>query len=778
MAADPPAAEGERPMTPDPIQGAAPKIGRAEGLCGNTSRPLHYIAAMVLGLGFTAILVLLAFTHMSNLNETAFEATAEEIKALINQRLTRSVEIVHGLATLFHASAFVESYEFRIMTDELLKRAPNIDAAVYTPLETNRRLFEDEMEVRYERSVRITELRGGELVPAQNRSLYAPVQLLQPMERKNQGLLGFDFLSDPKLRKGIDRAIGTGESAMAGLVVGPDGRKRYWLFRAIYRGRDTPLDVEERRNNVTGLVAVRINPALLFDSDMLTADLSVTLMDDDASVPEGERTLYRKTAEPEQRLPLASANILTRVYRIYLGERTLVLQVTKRLSLLEIKPEITLIAFSVGLLITVLLLLLARYTILRAQDLEQRHEEVSRQVTQKTLELSTSEERYRQLVETTNVVLFEAEPQNLRFTYVGPQAAKLLGYAVEDWYQRDFWTEHIHAADRERTLAHCRKAIELGEDRAFECRMLADDGRTVWVRILVTIPPYDEEAQYLHGAMLDITEVKEAALAMTIAKEEAEIASRAKSSFLANVSHELRTPLNAVIGFSEMIRNETFGPTGDSRYREYAKDIHDSGRHLLSLINDILDVSKIEAGKFTLHEEPVALPKVVTSALRFVRERARMGRLTLSADLPYDLPMVLADERSMKQVLLNLLTNAVKFTPEGGTVTVRADCSPDGEVRLAVADTGIGMAKEDLPRAMESFGQIDSDLSRRYEGTGLGLPLAKRLIEMHDGRFEIESEPDKGTVVTVILPADRRIDSEAAEAPAGPPLRRRESPAA
>jgi len=132
----------------------------------------------------------------------------------------------------------------------------------------------------------------------------------------------------------------------------------------------------------------------------------------------------------------------------------------------------------------------------------------------------------------------------------------------------------------------------------------------------------------------------------------------------------------------------------------------------------------------------------------------------------------------MKQVLLNLLTNAVKFTPEGGTVTVRADCSPDGEVRLAVADTGIGMAKEDLPRAMESFGQIDSDLSRRYEGTGLGLPLAKRLIEMHDGRFEIESEPDKGTVVTVILPADRRIDSEAAQAPAGPPLRRRESPAA
>ena len=778
MAAEASAADGDRTMTREPIHGASPKIGGADGLCGTTSRPLHYIAATVLGLGFTAILVLLAFTHMSNLNETAFDATAEEIKALINQRLTRSVEIVHGLATLFHASAFVESYEFGIMTDELLKRAPNIDAAIYTPLETNRRLFEDEMMVRYERPIPITEMQDGDLVPAEDRDLYAPVQLLQPLKRNNQDLLGFDFLSDPKLREGVERAIVTGQSAMAGLVFGPNGRKRYWLFRAIYRGRDTPLDAEERRSNVTGLVAVRINPALLFDSDMLTADLSVTLMADDDSVPERERTLYRKAAEPGQRLPLASANTLSRTYRIYLGERTLVLQVTKQLSLLEIKPEITLIAFSVGILITVLLLLLARYTILRAQDLEQRHEEVSRQVTQKTRQLSTSEERYRQLVETTNVVLFEAEPQDLRFTYVGPQAAKLLGYAVEDWYQERFWIEHIHAADRARTLTQCRKAIELGEDRAFECRMLSEDGRTVWVRILVTIPPRDDEAQYLHGAMLDITEVKEAALAMTIAKEEAEIASRAKSSFLANVSHELRTPLNAVIGFSEMIRNETFGPTGDSRYREYAKDIHDSGRHLLSLINDILDVSKIEAGKFTLHEEPVSLPKIVTSALRFVRERARIGRLTLSADLPYDLPLILADERSMKQVLLNLLTNAVKFTPEGGTVTVRADCSPEGEVWLAVADTGIGMSKEDLPRAMEAFGQVDSDLSRRYEGTGLGLPLAKRLVEMHDGRFEIESELDHGTVVTVILPAERCIDPASVEAPAPEALRRRRSPAA
>ena len=358
---------------------APPPARKAAGTAAS-ARPLHYMAAAVLGLGFTAILVLLAFTHMSNLNETAFEATAEEIKSLINQRLTRSVEIVHGMATLFYASAFVESYEFQIMTDELLKRAPNIDVAVYTPLETNRRLFEYEMEVRYERPIGISEIRDGDLASAAKRELYAPVQLLQPLKPENEALLGFDFLSDPKLRDGIERAITSGASAMAGVVVDPGGNKRYWLFRAIYRGRDTPTTEEERRENATGLVAVRIDPELLFDPDMLTRELGVSLMARDHSIPFGENTLYLKPATPDRRILPASANILTRIYPIYLGNQTLVLEVTKRLSLLETKPEITLIAFAVGALITVLLLLLARYTILRAQDLEQRHEEVSRQV--------------------------------------------------------------------------------------------------------------------------------------------------------------------------------------------------------------------------------------------------------------------------------------------------------------------------------------------------------------------------------------------------------------
>ena len=288
--------------------------------------------------------------------------------------------------------------------------------------------------------------------------------------------------------------------------------------------------------------------------------------------------------------------------------------------------------------------------------------------------------------------------------------------------------------------------------------MLSADGRTVWLRILVTITADDPHRKRLQGAMLDITQVKEASIAMSIAKQEAEIASRAKSDFLANVSHELRTPLNAVIGFSEMISKETFGPVGDIHYREYAKDIHDSGCHLLSLINDILDVSKIEAGKFELHEEPVALANVVASAMRFVKERAKFGRLTLVDETPEDLPKVRADERSLKQVLLNLLTNAVKFTPPGGTVTVRAGEDSEGNLWFAVVDTGIGIAEADLPRALEPFGQVESHLSRRYEGTGLGLPLSKRLVEMHHGRFEIESEVSVGTTVTVTLPADRRID--------------------
>jgi signal transduction histidine kinase len=259
---------------------------------------------------------------------------------------------------------------------------------------------------------------------------------------------------------------------------------------------------------------------------------------------------------------------------------------------------------------------------------------------------------------------------------------------------------------------------------------------------------------FYEGTVRDITELKQAGEELDIARKEAEAANSAKSQLLANVSHELRTPLNAILGFSEILAGEMLGPLGE-RYRDYAKDIHDSGLHLLSIIDDLLDLSKIEAGRLNLNEDIVNVVELFDTVSRFVRERASSAGLTMSIDLPADMPAVKADRRALRQVLLNLLSNSVKFTPAGGHIALEAIRDSSGGVGFRVRDTGIGIAAGDIPRAMEPFGLIDSSLSRKYTGTGLGLPITRALVEMHRGRFELTSEPGIGTTATVYLPADR-----------------------
>ena len=236
-------------------------------------------------------------------------------------------------------------------------------------------------------------------------------------------------------------------------------------------------------------------------------------------------------------------------------------------------------------------------------------------------------------------------------------------------------------------------------------------------------------------------------------KTRAEAANRAKSEFLANMSHELRTPLNAINGFSEIMAGEMFGPMGDARYKEYARDIFNSGQHLLALINDILDMAKIEAGKLKLQYERISVEDVVEDAMRLMRGRAEAGGLEVSIELQ-DLPLIEADYRAVKQILLNLLSNAVKFTPRGGGISVRGE-RVGGHVRLAVRDTGIGISPEDLARLARPFEQVETQHAKTQQGTGLGLALTRSLIEMHGGRLELASEPGLGTTAAVALPIQR-----------------------
>ncbi len=280
------------------------------------------------------------------------------------------------------------------------------------------------------------------------------------------------------------------------------------------------------------------------------------------------------------------------------------------------------------------------------------------------------------------------------------------------------------------------------------------------------------EAQRLREHVLELEEAKskleQLSGNLVAALEEAAIANRTKSTFLAAMSHELRTPLNAVIGFSDVLLAELYGPLGTPRYKEYAQDIRDSGTHLLSLINDVLDLSRLDAQQSALDNDEFSIGDVVAETMRMVQPQADRAGVTLSADVPADLPMVRADRRRIRQVLLNLTSNAAKFTHPGGSVHVSAVYDLH-DIVVSVADTGIGIAREDIPKALERFGQVDSRLARKYQGTGLGLPLAKQLTELHGGTFDLKSAVGVGTTVNFTLPPDRILppmvaDDEAAAA--------------
>jgi signal transduction histidine kinase len=253
--------------------------------------------------------------------------------------------------------------------------------------------------------------------------------------------------------------------------------------------------------------------------------------------------------------------------------------------------------------------------------------------------------------------------------------------------------------------------------------------------------------------------------ALRVAKDDAEAASRAKSGFLATMSHELRTPLNAIIGFSEMMLREVLGQLGNEQYRTYVADIHASGTHLLQIINDILDLSKAESGKLELYEDVFDLRETIRAVAQLTNTRICEAGLSNATHLPGDLPLLRADERKTKQVLLNLVTNALKFTPPGGHIEIAGRFDRRGGLTLTVSDSGIGIAADDILRVLEPFVQVDSSLSRQHQGTGLGLPLVKAIMELHGGSLALDSTVGVGTKVTITFPPDRAVVAAEARQP-------------
>lgn len=352
------------------------------------------------------------------------------------------------------------------------------------------------------------------------------------------------------------------------------------------------------------------------------------------------------------------------------------------------------------------------------------------------------------------ITVYESSGKLLR---ANKAAEKLSGFSQVELLDPEVWRTILPGAEFERigTITSGRRADEypiINENywvsRTGERRLLR------WSNVALKDPKGRISLVVCIG--FDITEQRRFEADLITAKNDAELANRAKSEFLANMSHELRTPLNAILGFSEVIRDQRVGADLDT-YRNYAVDIYDSGQLLLQLINDILDMAKLESGRIDLEEHEIDVPAVVALSQRLVEQRAAEGSVHITMDIAPDLPPLLGGERALKQIVLNLLSNAVKFTPPGGEAKVVAKLNAQGGIEILISDSGIGIPPHSLEKLFQPFYQVDAKVSRRYGGTGLGLAITKKLVEAHGGQIAVTSVPNEGTTVTVSFPPQRTL---------------------
>ena len=366
---------------------------------------------------------------------------------------------------------------------------------------------------------------------------------------------------------------------------------------------------------------------------------------------------------------------------------------------------------------------------------------------------------YRQAVEAARLGIWDWNVRTGELT-ISHGLESVLGYGEDEFPGTiEAWTGHIHQEDRERVRGAMDEHIQhRSPSYEIEHRIVTKQGDVRWF-LARGHAEWDRAGEIVRMTVVlaDVTPIKWREADLSEAVAAAQIAEQSRSEFLAQLSHELRTPLNAIIGFSEAIKEGYLGPLSTEKSQEYASDVHAASTHLLEIINDVLDLSRIDAGGLELHEEEIDVNELVEGSVRLVEGRASNNLLELTIDVAPGLPKLRADPRLAKQTLLNLLTNAVKFTPQGGSVTIAAVRRPDGGIEITVSDTGIGIRAEDIQRALEPFAQVGDDAQRRAEGTGLGLPLARSIMELHGGTLDLHSEPGRGTAATVVFPPHRSV---------------------